>query len=265
MKSEIKVVFDTVRTLNRKKDHWSYLTSIEYMLKSKLYVDSLCHDANKVTRYTFDKSHKILDFGTGSGIFAILLSQQNKNARICAIDTYHDKSQKDPNFKNTSSEQKLIWGEFHKIFKIDFTHYDSFNIPFPDNAFNIVTAYAVIEHVELKELDRVFSEIKRVLKTNGLLFIFKTPRKLALTEYLAGFLGLGRHDILYGDSEIKYIFSKHQFDIVESWKSNMVFEFPGKITNLFYPILKIINFILYNSPFRIFAHHNNFVLRIKNV
>lgn len=261
MKNEIKIVFDIVRALNRKKDQWSYLTSIEYMLKSKLYIDSLYHNANKVAQYISDESCNILDFGTGSGIFAIVLRNLNKNVKIYAIDTYQDKSQKDPNFEDTSSEQKLIWDEFNKAFKIDFTHYDGLNIPFPDNTFDIVTAYAVIEHIEPKELDKVFSELKRVLKKEGLLFVFKTPRKLAYTEYSAGLLGLGRHEILYGDLEIKNIFSKHQFGIVENWKSNIVFEFPGKITNLFYPILKIIDFILFYSPFRIFAHHNNFVLR----
>lgn len=173
MKREIKVVFDIVRGLNRKKDRWSYLTSIEYMLKSKLYVDSLYDDSNKVAQYISDESCKILDFGTGSGIFAIMLRNLNKNTIIYAIDTYQDKSQKDANFEDTSGEQKLIWVEFNKIFKIDFTHYNGLNIPFSDNTFDIVTAYAVIEHIDTKELDKVFSEIKRVLKPKGLFLFLK--------------------------------------------------------------------------------------------
>lgn len=260
MKEEIKNIIKIINGINKKKEKWSYLTSIEYMLKSRLYVNSLYKDSKKVLRY-ISRDPKILDFGTGSGIFAIMIRNLNKNVKISAIDTYKDKSQKDPNFKDTSDKQKLIWDEFHKIFKVDFTHYDGLNIPFSDNTFDIVTAYAVIEHIEPAELDHVFRELRRVLKKDGLLFVFKTPRKLAYTEYLAGFFGLGRHGILYGDLEIKHIFSKYQFDIVKNWKSNMTPEFPGKITNLFYPILKIIAFILFYSPFRIFAHHNNFVLR----
>ncbi|MBI4743977.1 MAG: class I SAM-dependent methyltransferase [Actinobacteria bacterium] len=261
MKNEIKVILDTVRTLNKKKEIWSYLTSIEYMVKSKLYVDSIYYDASKVAQHISGKSYKVLDFGTGSGIFAIILRNLNKNAKICAIDTYHDKSQKDPNFKDTSSEQKLIWNEFNKVFKIDFTHYDELSIPFPDNTFDIITAYAVIEHIEPRELDKILNELKRVLKKDGLFFVFKTPRKLAYAERLAGLMRLGCHDILYGDLEVKSIFLKHHFDILSNWKSNMVFEFPGIITNLFYPILKPLDSLLYYSPFRIFAHHNNFVLR----
>ena len=261
MKNEIKLILDTIRTHNKKKDQWSYLTSIEYMLKSKLYVDSLYQDSNKVTSYISNRNCKILDLGTGSGVFAILLRKLNKNVKIYAIDAFKDKSQKNPNFKDTFNQQKMIWNDFNKIFKINFTHYDGLKIPFSDNTFDIVTAYAVIEHIEPKILDKVFSDIKRVLKEDGLFFIFKTPRKLAYTEYLAGFLGLGRHDILYGDFEIKQILFRNHFNLVENWKSNMVFDFPWKITNLFYTPLKVIGAVLPYSPFRLFAHHNNFVLR----
>ena len=39
MNNDVKVIFDMVSHLNNKKDTWFYLTSIEYMLKSKLYMD----------------------------------------------------------------------------------------------------------------------------------------------------------------------------------------------------------------------------------
>ena len=134
-------------------------------------------------------------------------------------------------------------------------------MPFPDNNFDIVTANAVIEHIAQEDLDVVMSELKRVLKPNGLLAVFKLPRKLAIQEYLAPALGFGKHDKLYGDSEIKIFFKKHSFDVIKNYKSNMVFEYPGKITNKIYYILKIFDFILYYSPFKFFAHHNNLILR----
>jgi len=260
MKRETKEMLKIINAVNKKKKQWSYLTSIEYMLKSKLYMTSVYSDAKEVARYISKKSI-VLDFGTGSGIFAIMLRALNSGAKIYAIDTYYDKSQKDPNFTDASSQQKLIWKKFSEMFKISFFHYNGLIIPFPDSTFDIITAYAVVEHIDPKDLGKIFNELKRVLKKRGLLFIFKLPRKLALTEYLAGFLGLGRHNILYGDLEIKNIFSKNQFDVLKTWKSNIVPEFPGKITNLFYPIFLVVNFILLHSPFRIFAHHNNFILR----
>ncbi|MDW7731311.1 MAG: methyltransferase domain-containing protein [Methanolobus sp.] len=265
MKTEIKTVFEIVNEHNQKKDQWSYLTSIEYMLGSKLYVDSLCYDSEKVAQYMPDGVFNMLDFGTGSGIFAILLRGLSPDAKLFAIDANKDESQKDPNFSDTPNEQKIIWSEFNEKFNIDFNHYDGVNIPFPDNTFDIITAYAVIEHVPLSELDKVMNEIKRVLKSDGLLFVFKTPRKLAYTEYLAGFLRLGRHEKLYGDNEVRSLFEKHQLDVIENWKSDMVFEFPGKITNPIYSVFKCLDFLLYHSPFQIFAHHNNFVLKKRSL
>ena len=71
MNNDVKVIFDMVSHLNNKKDTWSYLTSIEYMLKSKLYMDSIYHDAKTVESYMANKENcKSLDFATGSGVFA---------------------------------------------------------------------------------------------------------------------------------------------------------------------------------------------------
>lgn len=260
MRSEVKPIINVVNKANTKKEQWSYLTSIEYMLKSRLYVDSIYRDANKVANYISRKKCKILDFGTGSGIFAIALSQVIKNSQIFAIDAYQDVSQKDPNFYNTADEQRLIWDKFRKIFEIDFSHYDGRNIPFSSSSFDVISAYAVIEHINQQEIGIIFSEIQRVLKEDGLFFVFKTPRRFAYTEYLAGIMGFGRHEILYGDAEILDILKKNKFNIIEKWKSNMIPEFPDKITNPFYPLLRKIDSILYYSPFRLFAHHNNFVL-----
>jgi ubiquinone/menaquinone biosynthesis C-methylase UbiE len=263
MKNIISEVLATVSRLNVKKGRWSYLTSIDYMLKSKLYVDSLFEDSLRVSQYMPKGACNIMDLGTGCGIFAILLRCHNALVNICAIDATKDKSQSDPNFYDTSKEQEEIWAVFGKEYSINFSHYDGLKIPYPDNTFDILTAYAVIEHIEPAELDIVFSEIRRVLKPEGVFVVFKTPRKLAYMEYLAGFLGFGRHEKLYGDQEVEHLLLRNEFKVAESWKSNIVFEFPAKITNPLYWALKIMDWILYRSPVRLFAHHNNFVLKKK--
>lgn len=253
--------YKVISSLNKKKGQWSFFTSIEYMLESKLYRDSLVKDSCLVAKYVKNDATKILDFGTGSGIFAFLLRKQNSKVGIYGLDTYNDKSQTDPNFKDVVSEQKLVWNELETNNKIQFSRYNGVKIPFPDQSFDIVTAYAVIEHMPPEDLVDVLKELRRILKRNGLLFIFKTPRKMAYSEYLASILGFGHHELLYSDAEIKKIFVRHDFKVVRHWRTVILVEFPGKITNCLYPLFKGLDFILCHSPFSIFAHHNNFILK----
>jgi len=260
MKPTIKIIYDLIHNLNQKKDQWSFLTSVEYMLQSDLYMDGMLDDAKQVARY-FTSQMKILDFGTGSGIFAALLSERSKEKKIFALDTRQNKSQKDENFKNAMAEQIKLWRELKKNFPIFFQHYDGLNIPFPDHSFDIITAYAVIEHIAPEETNHVLRELKRILKPNGLLFVFKMPRKLAYTEHLLNNLGMPQHEILYGDSAIRKIWRERQWQVLRAWRSNLVPEFPGKITNYLYPCLKYLDRILSGSPLKILSHHNNFILK----
>jgi len=198
-----------------------------------------------------------MDLGTGCGIFAILLKQHNKDAQIFTIDTnnyFEDEF--------TVNEQKVLCKRLAQAFNANFDHYDGEHIPYPDDTFDIITAYAVIEHVaEKRSPAPLLREIRRVMKKDGLFFVFKMPRKLDLQEHVAGCLGFGRHKVLYGDSEIKSLLRKHGLKIIKSWKSNMVFEYPPGLANRLYNILRTRDLLLYYSPFRVFAHHNNFILQ----
>lgn len=254
----VSSIHKIVSKSNKKKGVWSYLTSIEYMLSSKLYMDELKRDAKKVTQSILP-GDSILDFGTGSGIFAIHLRDQNKSNAIEAVDAQEDKSENNPNFVDSRKQQKEIWTKFGKEYKINFSHYDGRNISFEDESFDIVTAYAVLEHVPPVDLDFVVKELKRILKKGGLLFIFRCPRKLALVEHLAKILGLGHHDLLFSDAEMKSIVSKSGLIFVEKWRSDMIFEFPGHITNRFYGALKFIDNLLIKTPLNIFAHDVNLI------
>jgi len=260
MRLETQKIYDLVCRLNQKKGQWSFLTSIEYMLQSNIYMDGVFHDANIVTQYI--KSHsKILDFGTGSGIFAVMLAQIKNQGKIFGLDAWQNKSQKDSNFNDTATEQTRLWKELGKTLPIIFQHYNGLHIPFSDNTFDIITAYAVIEHIDPADVNQILKELKRVLKKDGTLFIFKTPRKLAYTEHLLNLVGMPQHEILFQDSEIRTILQKNKFEILKHWHSNFVPEFPGKMTNHLYPFLKYLDYFFSHSPFQLFSHHNNFILK----
>lgn len=262
MRSKIQKIKEIATSLNDNPKQWNYLSSIKYMLDSKLYVDSFCKDVQKVLEFVKNKRVKILDFGTGSGIFAssLFLLDNPDFKEIFAIDAVNHDTNNEIS-KDQIKNQTKLWDKLNsELVKVKFQQYDGAKIPFKDNTFDIVVAYAVIEHVGEENVERILKELKRVLKSDGLLFIFKTPRKFALTEHIAALLRIGSHEVLYSDKKIKDILAGH-FSIVEHWKSDMVFEFPGKYTNLIYPILKNLGTMLYYSPFRIFAHHNNFILK----
>ncbi len=258
MKDVVSQINNIVESSNEKKGVWSYLTSIEYMLDSRLYIDSLKMDAEKVASYINGKG-KVLDFGTGSGIFAIHLRSLNNNISIRAIDAKEDKSESNPNFHDSRKQQDKIWHKFGKKFNITFSHYDGKNIPFPDESFDVISTYAVLEHVPPGDLDHVVGGLARVLKKGGYLFVFRCPRRYAIAEHLAKFIGAGHHDILYNDDEISKIVEKSGLRRIEKWRSDMIVEFPGRITNKFYRMLKTIDNFLIKTPLNIFAHDVNLV------
>lgn len=267
MLSQVEDIFIVVDRINPKPCVWSYLTSIEYMLRSKMYMNFLLEDAKMVNSELRklgkkqDKPLKVLDIGTGSGIFASLLRKENKRIKLEGIDAYVNTSQTDPNFHDTVKQQKMLWKSLSSTYKINFSHYDGLKLPFKNESFDVITAYAVIEHVYPPDLDKVMKEMRRVLRRGGLLFIFKCPRTLSYNEHLIKSLGIKAHDLLFSDRQVKELFKKHKFEIIKHWHSDMVPAFPAKLTNPLYKLLKILDRVLTLSPLQIFAHHNNLVVR----
>ena len=86
MHLETNTLLEIVRELNPRPNDWSFLTSIEEMLGSKLYMDSLHEDIDTIKEYLPSKERlHILDFGTGCGAFAVFLRMVNPTLRISTI------------------------------------------------------------------------------------------------------------------------------------------------------------------------------------
>lgn len=116
---------------------------------------------NLIKRYTvnLEPGHgitNILDLGPASGIFARQIRNRDNHSNFYGVDI--------DNY--IASENQTLFTEFKTAdLSID-------PIPWPDNTFNIVTAWCVLPHLE--NPFHAVREIDRVLKPGGI-FIFTVP------------------------------------------------------------------------------------------
>lgn len=111
------------------------------------------------------KGEKVLDAGCGNGDYTCRLL--SKGAKVWAFD-YAE------NMVLASEKRVAKYG-----FKIEKLTVDSvLNIPYPDEMFDKIVCLAVVDHLSDKDRPKAISELIRVLKPGGILFI-NTPNRFA--------------------------------------------------------------------------------------
>ena len=243
----IKDFDNKVISINRTPGVFNYLNSINNMLKAKLYMDSIFDDINTIINKSSNKG-SVLDFGAGCGFLSNLLSNNFKNVYgidTKAIDNLIEKNSKEfpDNFFNKAlNDQSKMWKLImrnHSNIKI--SHYDGKNIPFNDDFFDVIVAYAVVEHIPLDLLPSILFKLNNIIKKGGKFFIFKLPQKWSFTEFFARLLGIGHHIKTFSRKEIVDLLLESGWVIEEFYYSDFVFEFPTSVTNKIYPLLNFLS------------------------
>ncbi|MFA6172232.1 MAG: methyltransferase domain-containing protein [Kiritimatiellales bacterium] len=151
-------------------------------------------------------------------------------------------------------EQKLLWQTLtDRCPNIHFQHYYNNRIPYTDSSFNAVAAYGVIEHIPAGEIEQVMSEIMRVTKTDGHLFISYLPRKLALLEILLTFMGRWHHQRRWSDSEITRFLTRFNFQTILRKRIIFAPQFPSQTANRNKPLFDRIDLLADIWPFSLLA------------
>ena len=116
---------------------------------------------------------RILDAGCGSGKYTLPLRMRGYD--VTGIDV----STKALGMARTSSTKHCLDGEFIAG--------NICNLPFPDNSFDAVLCYGVLQHLLSRERELAVSEFRRILSKGGQLFIEV----------------FGKDDMRYGGNEVE--------------------------------------------------------------
>jgi len=105
-----------------------------------------------------EKGYKdVLDFGCGLGRHSIFFAKKGFN--VSAFDL----SQEGINhLENWAKDEGLT---------VDLTVADMISLPYKDNTFDCIFAYHVISHTDTAGMQKILSEIRRILKPNGEIYL----------------------------------------------------------------------------------------------
>ena len=106
--------------------------------------------ANNITQHTLLKGKKFLEVGCGSGGTGMSVAQ------FGAIMTLFDKS-----YESLELSKKVFR---HQGLDGDCVQGNMFNLPFPENSFDIVGSFGVLEHFKAHEIVHFLKEMNRISK-----------------------------------------------------------------------------------------------------
>lgn len=165
---------------------------VNSILKIKTYAPFEDYAASYV------KQGKILDLGYGNGEF--LIGMKKRGYKVYGIDPYSEPSK---TLVREVGRKQLLKQSINKL-------------PFPDNYFDAVTLWHVLEHLDSPNI--VLREIRRVLKKGGKLFIELPNKNSALLKLFKNnytWIIVPEHVAYYSDMSLKYLFSKNKFKPVK--------------------------------------------------
>lgn len=170
----------------------------------------MCEYARIADRIAAERVGPVLDWGCGWGQVTDLLKQ--RGVQVESFD-----------YREDGQDRMIRLERFPDI--VAHISGDPVALPFPDDHFEAILSSGVLEHVQYPEAS--LTELHRVLKPGGRLFIYKLPNRFSYLEVVArtmGFYYHGKlpHDRLYTRKRVYGLLSRHGFRVDAFRRSNML-------------------------------------------
>lgn len=123
--------------------------------------------ATLIGRFTDLRDKELLDFGAGCGGSSLILARLG--ARVTSVEP-------EEAFVRVARLRARDAGLADRIRALHVP--DTRQLPFPDDAFDVVTANGVLEHIPPRLRPPCLREMWRVLRPGGLLFVYESPNRL---------------------------------------------------------------------------------------
>lgn len=170
----------------------------------------------------FKPGKNLLDVGSGKGQFLEAAKKHAFNVSGNDISGYSKKAFIDRKIK-------FIPGSLEKV-----------NLP--KNAFDVVTAWDVFEHIV--DINKALGKINNTLQSGGYLF-FTTPSRDCLDAKLLrshwyAYVKIPEHTLFFNKKSIKFLLESNGFELIEikQWGFTRTFEFISKVLEKYSPVFK---------------------------
>lgn len=186
------------------------------------------------------KNSKVLDIGCGWGFTTAMIKKIRPDLTVIGADL----------------EQHKTWNKYEK-YGCKYVISDAEDMIFDNNSFDAVISFGMIEH--LNE-NKFIKESHRILRNNGMNFIFNLPNKYSINEFLADMLKIGYHEKRYDFKSIKTLLKRYdirEFNIEKEFfipaQIGKISPFLGEVFNKSYRMINLIDTIIKKTPLNFFS------------
>ena len=159
---------------------------------------------------------KILDLGTGSGYLAFPIAKENAGCDVVGLDIVKE-----------ALLANRVRAEKEGTDNLTFMSYDGIDLPFEDSTFDLIVTRYSLHH--FPDIEHSITEISRVLKTGGRLFISDPcPNECDSERFVDDYMRLKKdgHIKFYTKDEWKDICGRNGLVFTDSFDSSI--RFPKK-------------------------------------